>query len=142
MKSLVGWLLVVFGGLAMLAALVVAGQYAGAKLFVQLQDLPASIVGVWTLLDYWEAYGHIGKVRLALCLHRLWLRSFRCCRLSSWLCRSRSSDPSGNCTVVHVLPSAMRFARLGCWTKPRAGQKGASPLSVDYRRPAAERQTG
>lgn len=66
MKSLVGWLLVVFGGLAMLAALVVAGQYAGAKLFVQLQDLPASIVGVWTLLDYWEAYGHIGKVRLAL----------------------------------------------------------------------------
>ncbi|UKD18113.1 type IV secretory system conjugative DNA transfer family protein (plasmid) [Burkholderia aenigmatica] len=66
MKTLVGWLLVVFGGLAMLAALVVAGQYAGAKLFVQLQDLPASIVGVWTLLDYWEAYGHVGRVRLAL----------------------------------------------------------------------------
>ncbi|WP_410199485.1 type IV secretory system conjugative DNA transfer family protein [Burkholderia cenocepacia] len=66
MKTLVSWLLAVLIGLVFLAALVVAGQYVGAKLFVQLQDLPDSVVGVWTLFDYWQAYGHIGKVRLAL----------------------------------------------------------------------------
>lgn len=66
MRTLASWLLAVFIGLVMLAALVVAGQFVGAKLFAQLQDLPDSVVGVWTLLDYWQAYGHVGKVRLAL----------------------------------------------------------------------------
>ncbi|OXJ06720.1 type IV secretory system conjugative DNA transfer family protein [Burkholderia sp. HI2500] len=66
MKTLATWLLVVFLGLVAFIGLIGAGQYAGAKLFTQLQDLPASVVGVWTLFDYWQAYGNVGKVRFAL----------------------------------------------------------------------------
>lgn len=66
MKTLVAWLLVIFISLAAFVGLIAAGQYAGGKLFAQLQDLPESVVGVWTLFDYWQAYGNVGKVRFAL----------------------------------------------------------------------------
>ncbi|MFL9876639.1 type IV secretory system conjugative DNA transfer family protein [Paraburkholderia megapolitana] len=56
------------GGLIMFGALVVGGQYAGALLFTQIEDLPRWVVGIWTLFDYWQAYGDVGKVRLVLVL--------------------------------------------------------------------------
>ncbi|EKS9798973.1 type IV secretory system conjugative DNA transfer family protein [Burkholderia cepacia] len=59
-------LLGLIAGLLAFGALVVAGQYAGATLFAQIEQLPESVVSVWTLLDYWQAYGHVFKVRLAL----------------------------------------------------------------------------
>lgn len=53
-------------GTSAFAGLVVAGQYAGATLFVHLQHLPKSAIGVTTLRDYWAAYGDIPAVEKAL----------------------------------------------------------------------------
>ncbi|MGY2492838.1 type IV secretory system conjugative DNA transfer family protein [Cupriavidus sp. CP313] len=53
-------------GAGVLGGLAVAGQYAGATVFAQLQHLPASAVGIFTLHDYWIAYGSIPEVKRAL----------------------------------------------------------------------------
>lgn len=60
---------VVAGGLvALLAitALVVAGQFAGAALFAKLEKLPDSVIGLWTLRDYWQAFGDEKAVKRSL----------------------------------------------------------------------------
>ncbi|MCR4471169.1 type IV secretory system conjugative DNA transfer family protein [Burkholderia sp. SCN-KJ] len=60
---------VVAGGLFALVAiagLVVAGQFAGATLFAKLEKLPDSAVGLWTLRDYWHAFGDIKGVKRSL----------------------------------------------------------------------------
>ncbi|NIF42021.1 TraM recognition domain-containing protein [Burkholderia sp. Tr-862] len=60
---------VVAGGLFALVALTglaVAGQFAGATLFAKLEKLPDSAVGLWTLRDYWHAFGDIKAVKRSL----------------------------------------------------------------------------
>lgn len=47
-------------------ALAVGGQYLGGTLFAQWQHLPESAVGVFTLHDYWHAYGDVPAVKKAL----------------------------------------------------------------------------
>jgi type IV secretion system protein VirD4 len=49
-----------------LAAVAVGGQYAGAALFGKMQHLPSSVVGIFTLRDYWHAYGDVPAVKKAL----------------------------------------------------------------------------
>ncbi|MBN3733165.1 hypothetical protein G3N98_19880 [Burkholderia sp. Tr-20390] len=44
----------------------VAGQFAGATLFAQLEKLPDSSIGITTLYRYWIAFGHIVAVKRAL----------------------------------------------------------------------------
>lgn len=48
------------------AAVAVGGQYAGAALFAKMQHLPPSVVGIFTLRDYWHAYGDVPAVKKAL----------------------------------------------------------------------------
>ncbi|KGX19033.1 type IV secretory system conjugative DNA transfer family protein [Burkholderia pseudomallei] len=50
----------IVGGLA------VAGQYAGAAMFAKWEQLPESVVGIFTLHDYWIAYGSVPAVKKAL----------------------------------------------------------------------------
>ncbi|WP_333968782.1 type IV secretory system conjugative DNA transfer family protein [Burkholderia orbicola] len=60
---------VVAGGLFALVALTglaVAGQFAGATLFAKLEKLPDSVVGLWTLRDYWRFYGDVKGVKRSL----------------------------------------------------------------------------
>ncbi|HHV7521272.1 TPA: type IV secretory system conjugative DNA transfer family protein [Burkholderia orbicola] len=60
---------VVAGGLLALVAvagLAAAGQYAGATLFAKLEDLPDSAIGLWTLHDYWYAFGNVAGVKRSL----------------------------------------------------------------------------
>ncbi|KUZ76894.1 type IV secretory system conjugative DNA transfer family protein [Burkholderia ubonensis] len=60
---------VVAGGLLALVVvtgLAVAGQYAGATLFAKLEKLPDSAVGLWTLRDYWHAFGDMKGVKRSL----------------------------------------------------------------------------
>ncbi|CAE6847116.1 hypothetical protein R75461_07297 [Paraburkholderia nemoris] len=59
---------VVAGALAAagIAGFVLAGQYAGATLFARVEHLPQSVVGIFTLHDYWQAYGHVPAVKKAL----------------------------------------------------------------------------
>ncbi|SMG61558.1 hypothetical protein [Paraburkholderia susongensis] len=61
-KILVG----VLGGAAVMTGFAVAGQFAGATLFAQLEKLPSSVVGVTTLYRYWVAYGHIVAIKKVL----------------------------------------------------------------------------
>jgi type IV secretion system protein VirD4 len=61
-KNLVGVAVV----LLLLATLALFGQYAGGRLFAQLQGVPPDSVTLTTLHDYWIAYGDIKKVKLAL----------------------------------------------------------------------------
>ncbi|CAB3772091.1 type IV secretory system conjugative DNA transfer family protein [Paraburkholderia humisilvae] len=51
---------------AVLTGLAVAGQYVGATLFAKLEELPDSAIGVWTLHDYWSAYGDVKAVKRSL----------------------------------------------------------------------------
>ncbi|KVW77445.1 hypothetical protein WK99_27795 [Burkholderia ubonensis] len=44
----------------------IAGQFAGATLFAQLEKLPDSSIGVTTLYRYWMAFGHVVAVKRAL----------------------------------------------------------------------------
>ncbi|MEB2558793.1 type IV secretory system conjugative DNA transfer family protein [Burkholderia cenocepacia] len=60
---------VVAGGLLALVVVTgfaVAGQYAGATLFAKLEKLPDSAIGIWTLRDYWHAFGDIKGVKRSL----------------------------------------------------------------------------
>ncbi|WP_323123163.1 type IV secretory system conjugative DNA transfer family protein [Burkholderia alba] len=52
--------------LLVLTGLAAAGQYAGATLFAKIEKLPDSAIGIWTLWDYWYAYGGVRKVRTVL----------------------------------------------------------------------------
>ncbi|WP_230960400.1 hypothetical protein [Burkholderia pseudomultivorans] len=54
------------GGLLVLTGFAVAGQFAGATLFAQLEKLPDSTIGITTLYRYWIAFGHIVAVKRAL----------------------------------------------------------------------------
>ncbi len=60
---------VIAGSLAaagIVGGLAVAGQYAGAALFAKWEHLPESVVGIFTLHDYWIAYGSVPQVKKAL----------------------------------------------------------------------------
>ncbi|MGU7843932.1 type IV secretory system conjugative DNA transfer family protein [Burkholderia sp. AW33-5] len=60
---------VVAGGLLALVVVTgfaVAGQYAGATLFAKLEKLPDSAIGIWTLRDYWHAFGDMKGVKRSL----------------------------------------------------------------------------
>jgi type IV secretion system protein VirD4 len=48
------------------AGLAVGGQYAGGALFAHMEHLPQSVVGIFTLRDYWHAYGDVKAVKKAL----------------------------------------------------------------------------
>lgn len=52
--------------LVVLTGLAVAGQYAGAALFAKLEKLPSSAIGIWTLRDYWQAFGDVKGVKRSL----------------------------------------------------------------------------
>ncbi|MBN3786096.1 type IV secretory system conjugative DNA transfer family protein [Burkholderia sp. Ac-20353] len=52
--------------LVVLTGLAVAGQYAGATLFAKLEKLPDSAIGLWTLRDYWHAFGDMKAVKRSL----------------------------------------------------------------------------
>lgn len=59
-------------GLVLMASLAVAtilGLYLGGRLFVHLQKLPEAALSVFTLFDYWQAYGDVPAVKrsLAVC---------------------------------------------------------------------------
>ncbi|MEX3968144.1 type IV secretory system conjugative DNA transfer family protein [Paraburkholderia sp. EG286B] len=49
-----------------LAGLAVAGQYVGAMLFAKLENLPDSAISLWTLRDYWHAFGDVKAVKRSL----------------------------------------------------------------------------
>ncbi|HDR9511097.1 TRAG family protein [Burkholderia cepacia] len=60
---------IVAGGLfalVVVTGLAVAGQYAGATLFAKLEKLPDSAIGIWTLRDYWHAFGDMKGVKRSL----------------------------------------------------------------------------
>ncbi|MGF6766177.1 type IV secretion system protein VirD4 [Paraburkholderia sp. GAS33] len=59
---------VIAGALAAagVAGFAVAGQYAGATVFARVEHLPSSVVGIFTLHDYWEAYGSVPAIKKAL----------------------------------------------------------------------------
>ncbi|MBC8751641.1 MULTISPECIES: hypothetical protein [Paraburkholderia] len=52
--------------LVIVAAAVTLGQYLGGLLFAKMQKLPQDAVGVFTLYDYWQAWGDVPAVRRAL----------------------------------------------------------------------------
>ena len=52
--------------LVIVAGAVVLGQYLGGVLFVRMQKLPHEAVSLFTLHDYWQAYGDVPAVRRAL----------------------------------------------------------------------------
>jgi len=52
-RVVAGWLV----ALLAITTLVVAGQFAGAALFAELVKLRDSVIGLWTLRDYWHALG-------------------------------------------------------------------------------------
>jgi hypothetical protein len=55
--------------LIVIAGVAVAGQYAGGIAFAKLQKIPEASVNVFTLHDYWQAYGDVKAVKksLAIC---------------------------------------------------------------------------
>lgn len=54
--------------LLVLAGFAVTGQYAGAAVFANLEKLPSSAIGIWTLHDYWRAFGEVKAVKRSLLL--------------------------------------------------------------------------
>jgi type IV secretory pathway TraG/TraD family ATPase VirD4 len=48
------------------AAAATLGQYLGGLMFARMQKLPQDAVGVFTLFDYWQAYGDVPAVKRAL----------------------------------------------------------------------------
>lgn len=52
--------------LVIIAGAVVLGQYAGGRLFAVMQKLPPESVTVFTLYDYWQAFGDVPSVVRAL----------------------------------------------------------------------------
>ena len=52
--------------LVVLIGLAAAGQYVGAMLFAKLEKLPDSAIGLWTLHDYWRAFGDAKAVKRSL----------------------------------------------------------------------------
>ncbi|WP_233860044.1 hypothetical protein [Paraburkholderia sp. HD33-4] len=52
--------------LAIVAGAVAFGQYIGGVLFARMQKLPPETAGVFTLHDYWLAYGDAPAVQRAL----------------------------------------------------------------------------
>jgi len=52
--------------LVVVAAAATLGQYLGGLLFARIQKLPQDAVGVFTLHDYWHAYGDVPAVRRTL----------------------------------------------------------------------------
>jgi type IV secretion system protein VirD4 len=61
---------VLIGALAAagVTGLAIGGQLAGAALFARVEHLPSSVVGIFTLRDYWHAYGDIPSVKKALAM--------------------------------------------------------------------------
>jgi type IV secretory pathway TraG/TraD family ATPase VirD4 len=55
--------------LAILAGAAALGQYLGGMTFANMQKLPPVSVSVFTLFDYWRAYGDVLAVKrsLAVC---------------------------------------------------------------------------
>jgi type IV secretion system protein VirD4 len=55
--------------LGMLTGAAAFGQYLGGLTFANMQKLPPSSVSVFTLVDYWRAYGDVLAVKrsLAVC---------------------------------------------------------------------------
>jgi len=52
--------------LVLVAGTATLGQYLGGLLFARMQKLPQDSVGVFTLFDYWHAYGDVPAVKRAL----------------------------------------------------------------------------
>ena len=52
--------------LVIIVAAATLGQYLGGLLFARMQKLPQDTVGVFTLCDYWQAYGDVPSVKRAL----------------------------------------------------------------------------
>jgi len=49
-----------------ICALAVAGQYAGGRLFADLEKIPSDSVTIYTLIDYWKSYSHVQAVKFSL----------------------------------------------------------------------------
>jgi type IV secretion system protein VirD4 len=49
-----------------ICALAVAGQYAGGRLFADLEKIPSDSVTIYTLIDYWKSYSHVRAVKFSL----------------------------------------------------------------------------
>jgi type IV secretory pathway TraG/TraD family ATPase VirD4 len=64
-KRIAAPILAVLVAVAVFAAV---GQYAGAAMFVKLEALPDGSAGIFTLLDYWKAYGDVLAVKRVLVL--------------------------------------------------------------------------
>lgn len=58
--------LVIGAALVVGAGLIAAGQVVGGHAFARWQDLPPGSAGVFTLRDYWKAYGAVRDVKRAL----------------------------------------------------------------------------
>ena len=52
--------------LLILCGFAILGQFAGGQLFAKMQKLPEGSEGVFTLYDYWHAYGDVPGVVRAL----------------------------------------------------------------------------
>src|SRR5216684_6427359 len=52
--------------LLILCGFALLGQFAAGELFAKMQKLPQGSVGVFTLYDYWHAYGDVPAVVRAL----------------------------------------------------------------------------
>jgi type IV secretory pathway TraG/TraD family ATPase VirD4 len=52
--------------LLLLAGSAVLGQYLGGMTFANMQKLPPSSVSIFTLHDYWQAFGDIQAVKRSL----------------------------------------------------------------------------
>lgn len=57
---------VAFVGLLIVLGVAVAGQYVGGLAFAKMQKIPEAGVNVFTLHDYWEAYGDVKAVKKSL----------------------------------------------------------------------------
>jgi type IV secretory pathway TraG/TraD family ATPase VirD4 len=62
-------LILAFVLLLLLGGAAVLGQYLGGMTFANMQKLPPSSVSIFTLHDYWQAFGDIKAVKrsLAIC---------------------------------------------------------------------------
>jgi type IV secretory pathway TraG/TraD family ATPase VirD4 len=59
-------LVVALFGLLIVIGVAVAGQYVGGLVFAKLQKIPQAGVTLFTLHDYWQAYGDVKAVKKSL----------------------------------------------------------------------------
>jgi hypothetical protein len=64
--------------LVIVVAAAMLGQYLGGLLFAKMQKLPQDAVGVFTLYDYWQAWGEVPAVKRALSVCTLLSVVFGC----------------------------------------------------------------